>query len=250
MSRRGVRSGRRATTGFSMGPIRGMLAYFDPVNAITSSGNVTSWPQSGGSIASSPAGSTGQYPTIVTANGRQFVRFASASSQFLRETPSALAAALGGVTPYTLYCAIGRTDPTSGQNSTICGWAQPSGNNYVAHLTLGPLRDQYSRASAGGGATNSITAGAVWTQALCAFASVFTGSSFTSYINNAVIQAAANSQDIGPATIFDIGRYVVASGVVGGYLTGDVGRLLFYQGAHSPTQIERMTMWLRNYYGF
>lgn len=90
----------------------------------------------------------------------------------------------------------------------------------------------------------------MWTQNLCAYAGVFDGASITNYVNGAVIQSAANTRDVGAASIIDIGRYLTTTGVVGGYLTGDVGRLLFYQGAHSLSQVKSTTYWLRKYYGF
>jgi len=230
-------------------PASGLLAKFDPANVSATGGNVDSWSQSGGSVSCTVTSSGGLRPTQVTVSGNPWIAFAGASSQKLSETSSALALALSGVAPYTVYAAVQRNDPSGGLNGTFFGWSAAAGSSYVLHTTQGPNKDQYSR-SAAGAATNNITAGSPWTTAYGVYASVFTGSSVSTYFDGTLLQSASNSRNAGTGNEFALGCYVLSAGSFGGYLDGRMGIILFYSGAHSAYQVQSVTRWFRLRYGF
>lgn len=248
--RRGAAGRRSSRIVGSLLPVdfSGMLAMFSAAKAQTTGGNVDSWPQSGGSVVSAPSSTSTNRPTLVTVSGRPFVRFLPASSQRLVETSSSLAAALASTSSYTIYCAVNRTDPGGGVNGTLCGWAQTAGTSLALHACNSNL-DQYSRFVSGTPTTN-LTGGSVWPSTLVAYASVFSGSSITNYLNASQVLTGANTANIGATSIFSIGCYTLSSGSFGGYLPGDIGTLAIFSGAHSVSRVVRTTRWVRSVYGF
>lgn len=175
--------------------------------------------------------------------GRAAVSFAAASSQKLFETSSTLAAALGGVSPYTVYCSCLRTDPGPGTNGVICGWATAATDSNVIHGSNGS-RDQYTRVEATA-TTNNITASTTaWPLTRFAYASTFNGAAIRTLINGRLIQTGANTRNVGASSIMALGAYVLGAGSYGGYLDGQITELLFYAGSHDVVQMEDMTRWL------
>lgn len=70
--------------------------------AVDGSNNLTAWPSLLGSVSGTPSTSK---PTVVTVNGKKWVRFTAASSQYV--TVDALAALLAGSdTPYTVAVSL------------------------------------------------------------------------------------------------------------------------------------------------
>ena len=241
------RSRRQSIPGIGVFQQSGLLASFDPSLASVTGSAVDSWTQSGGSVSCTVSSTSTNRPQLVTVNGRNLIRYSAASSQRLIGLSNALAAALGGVTPYTFYCAVDIDDPGGGVNGTFTAWAVGAGTGYVHHPTNG-LRDQYVRFD-GAGSTSTLSAGSVWPVSMCVYASVFTGSSFSNYINGALVNSGPNTRNAGSTDILTIGCYVLGTGSYNGYLQGDLGRCLYYSGAHSAGQIARNTAWLRRYYG-
>lgn len=252
MSRRVGRRGRRGGHSAAAGMIgSNLLAYFDPaVSVAQTGGSVDSWASSAGSVAATVSASLTQRPTLATFNGRTVLAFAQASSQRLAQSASALAAALSGVTTYTLYAAVNHSNGAVATTTLgTCDGAGVAG--YIAHATTAigsNNRDQYSRSTVGVGTTNNFSAGTAWPATMAAGCQVFDGANVTSYVNGSVVQTGANSRNVGAQDLITIGAACQNAGAINGFMDGQIGRIAIYSGTHNAAQVAQMTLWLRQYY--
>lgn len=178
-------------------PARLSPAFWGSADSATvdGSGNLTAWPSLSGAVSGTPSTSK---PIVVTLDGRKWVRFASASGQYV--TVDALAALLtGNDQPFTV--AFTAKPSSVAANAVVFSVSSSSSNNPFHELMVVsvPGWDSQRQDDTGAAATARF-GGTPSTSAAQVVRFVFTGTAITIVVNGVAVVSAL-SHDCGPLTV-------------------------------------------------
>ncbi len=216
--------------------LAGLLADFNPANAVVNAGVVDSL--SYGSLSLTQAVGSRKPAYTNTLGGKPLMTFTAGNGTHLAGAAS-LAAAMDSNDPWTVYY-VGQITGLTTAPYALWGISNSS-TDYAYNY-----HQNFMGLGRGPGAVNNTSSGTPGTSVFDCCVN-YTGSAYNIWLNGTQVLTSASNTVSPVCNLFCLGAIVISSSIVQP-MTGHLGRFLVYGASHT-TQRTTISSWLRSFYG-